>query len=227
MADKGYRSASFEEDLNEAHMTLIRPATKTEAPRSGQRFLRPFRQIIESIFQTFKGQLDLERHGGRTKAGVVARVLQPILALTTVIWHNETTQRPGPARSLIAYDHQNLGTNHLGGNIGDVGEPQPVRTLRLELAIHKVSGSGRILVWDGRTLFSPLTTPFRPSWRISRSTVQRATATPSRCSWRHTLRAPYIPNLALPNTADMGRNSLSRRHRADLRSGSRSRRLCS
>ena len=105
MADKGYRSASFEEDLNEAHMTLIRPATKTEAPRSGQRFLRPFRQITESIFQTFKGQLDLERHGGRTKAGVVARVLQPILALTTVIWHNETTQRPGPARSLIAYDH--------------------------------------------------------------------------------------------------------------------------
>ena len=70
MADKGYRSASFEEDLNEAHMTLIRPATKTEAPRSGQRFLRPFHQITESIFQTFKGQLDLERHGGRTKAGV-------------------------------------------------------------------------------------------------------------------------------------------------------------
>ena len=105
MADKGYRSASFEEDLNEAHMTLIRPATKTEAPRSGQRFLRPFHQITESIFQTFKGQLDLERHGGRTKAGVAAPVLQPILALTTVIWHNETTQRPGPARSLIAYDH--------------------------------------------------------------------------------------------------------------------------
>ena len=105
MADKGYRSASFEEDLNEAHMTLIRPATKTEAPRSGQRFLRPFHQITESIFQTFKGQLDLERHGGRTKAGVAARVLQPILALTTVIWHNETTQRPGPARSLIAYNH--------------------------------------------------------------------------------------------------------------------------
>ena len=55
-------------------MTLIRPATKTEAPRDGRRFLRPFRQIIESIFQTFKGQLDLERHGGRTKGGVVARV---------------------------------------------------------------------------------------------------------------------------------------------------------
>ena len=105
VADKGYRSAGFEEALNEAHMTLIRPATKTEKPRSGRRFLRPFRQIIESIFQTFKGQLDLERHGGRTKGGVVARVLQWILALTTVVWHNETTQRPGPARFLIAYDH--------------------------------------------------------------------------------------------------------------------------
>ena len=105
MADKGYRSASFEEDLNEAHMTLIRPATKTEAPRNGQRSLRPFRHIIESIFQTFKSQLNLERHGARTKASVVTRVLQPILALTTVIWHNETTQRPGPARSLIAYNH--------------------------------------------------------------------------------------------------------------------------
>ena len=121
IADKGYRSTSFEEGLNQAHMTLIRPATKTETARAGRRFLRPFRQIIESIFQTFKGQLDLERHGGRTKAGVVARVLQRILALTAVIWHNETTQRPGPARSLIAYDHQNLGTNHAcldGGVVG-------------------------------------------------------------------------------------------------------------
>ena len=105
IADKGYRSVDFEEHLNSADMTLIRPATKTETTRTGKRFLRPFRQIIESIFQTFKGQLDLERHGGRTIGGVIARVLQRILALTTVIWHNETTNRPGPARSLIAYDH--------------------------------------------------------------------------------------------------------------------------
>ena len=54
--------------------------------------------------QTFKAQLDLERHGGRTKPGVCARVLQRILALTAAIWHNETANRPGPARSLTAYD---------------------------------------------------------------------------------------------------------------------------
>ena len=105
IADKGYRQASFEDTLNQAGITLIRPATKTEATRAGYQFLRPFRQIIESIYQTLKGLLDLERHGGRTKAGVIARVLQRILALTAVIWHNQTTQRPGPARSLIAYDH--------------------------------------------------------------------------------------------------------------------------
>ena len=105
ITDKGYRSNNFEETLNQAGMTLIRPKTRGEQPRPGQQYLRPFRQTIESIFQTFKGQLDLERHGGRTKTGVIARVLQRILALTAVIWHNQTTQQPGPARSLIAYDH--------------------------------------------------------------------------------------------------------------------------
>jgi Transposase DDE domain len=105
IADKGYRRAAFERDLTEAGITLIRPALKGEAPRPLQRFLKPFRQTIESVNQTFKAQLDLERHGGRTPTGVWTRVLQRILALTTVIWHNETTNQPGPARSLLAYDH--------------------------------------------------------------------------------------------------------------------------
>ena len=60
--------------------------------------------MIESINQTFKGQLDLERHGGRTPGGVIARVLQRILALTAAIWHNDRTGQP-VLRSLTAYDH--------------------------------------------------------------------------------------------------------------------------
>ncbi|MCY4622311.1 MAG: IS982 family transposase, partial [bacterium] len=36
---------------------------------------------------------------------VIARILQRLLALTAAIWHNQTTNQPGPARSLIAYDH--------------------------------------------------------------------------------------------------------------------------
>lgn len=105
IADKGYRSARFETELVDAGITLIRPAIKGEKPRPLQRFLRPFRQIIESVNQTLKAQLDLERHGGRKPQGVAARICQRLLALTAAIWHNETTNQPGPARSLIAYDH--------------------------------------------------------------------------------------------------------------------------
>lgn len=105
IADKGYRRASFETELNTAGITLIRPNLNSEKPRPGRRYLRAFRQIIESVNQTFKGQLDLERHGGRTRPGVCARVLQRICALTAAIWHNETSDHPGPARSLTAYDH--------------------------------------------------------------------------------------------------------------------------
>ena len=106
MADKGYRSASFEAELNEAGITLIRPTVRGEkTQRPLTKFLKPFRQIIESVNQTLKAQLDLERHGGRKPAGVCARILQRLLALTAAIWHNETSNQPGPARSLLAYDH--------------------------------------------------------------------------------------------------------------------------
>jgi hypothetical protein len=51
-----------------------------------------------------KGQLDLEQHGGHTPQGVLVRVLQRLLAMTTAIWHNDHTGQPVP-RSLLAYDH--------------------------------------------------------------------------------------------------------------------------
>lgn len=105
IADKGYRSTRFESQLANAGITLIRPSMKGEKTRPLQRFLRPFRQIIESVNQTLKAQLDLERHGGRKPQGVAARICQRLLALTAAIWHNETTNQPGPARSLTAYDH--------------------------------------------------------------------------------------------------------------------------
>ena len=105
IADKGYRSKDFETDLNEAGITLIRPATRSETPRPGAALLRPLRQIIESINWTLKGQLTLERHNARTRPGVAARIATRLLALTAAIWHNQTTHRPGPARSLTPYDH--------------------------------------------------------------------------------------------------------------------------
>lgn len=104
IADKGYASAEFETFLNHHAITLLRPAYKNRPPRPGARLLKSFRQIIESVNDTLKGQLDLERHGGRTHAGVATRVLQRLLALTTAIWHNERADQPA-LRSLIAYDH--------------------------------------------------------------------------------------------------------------------------
>ena len=104
IADKGYYGAAFEADLAAAGITLLRPARKGEPPRHGERFFKPLRQTVESIFDTFKGQLDLERHGGRTTAGVCARIGQRILALTAAIWHNDRIGAP-VLRSLTAYDH--------------------------------------------------------------------------------------------------------------------------
>jgi hypothetical protein len=103
IADKNYYGRAFEATLTETGIDLLRPTRAREKPRPGQRFLKPLRQIIECINDTLKGQLDLERHGGKTVTGVCARIAQRILALTAAIWHND---RLGlPRRSLIAYDH--------------------------------------------------------------------------------------------------------------------------
>jgi hypothetical protein len=104
IGDKNYFGKEFEYSLDEQHLTLLRPARKGEPERPGARLFKPLRQIIESINETFKGQLDLERHGGRTPNGVVVRVLQRILALTAAIWHNDKIGAP-THRSLTAYDH--------------------------------------------------------------------------------------------------------------------------
>jgi len=104
ISDKNYYGAGFEATLAGAGLTLLRPARQGEPERPGTRFFKPLRQVIESINDTFKGQLDLERHGGHTPAGVIVRILQRILALTAAIWHNDRTGQP-VKRSLIAYDH--------------------------------------------------------------------------------------------------------------------------
>ena len=104
IADRHYYGRQFEATLNGHGITLLRPARAGEAPRPGARLFKPLRQVIESINDTFKGQLDLEQHGGHTPSGVWVRVLQRVLALTAVIWHNDHIGAPTP-RSLIAYDH--------------------------------------------------------------------------------------------------------------------------
>jgi hypothetical protein len=103
IGDKNYYGRDFEAALAEAGIRLLRPARKTEPAPAAAPLFRPLRQVIESVNDTLKGQLDLERHGGHTPAGVIVRILQRILALTA-IWYNDAAGQD-IKRSLVAYDH--------------------------------------------------------------------------------------------------------------------------
>lgn len=104
IAGKNYFGRDFETELAAGGISLLRPARKREPARPGSGFFRLLRQIIASVNDTLKGQIDLEQHGSHTVAGVLVRVFQRVLALTAAIWHND---HAGQAimRSLTAYDH--------------------------------------------------------------------------------------------------------------------------
>ena len=85
VADNGYASNKFEDRLGERGVQLVGPSLKREKKRPGAKQLKPIRQIVESVFDTLKGQLSLERHGGHSQQGVLVRVLQRLLALTAAI----------------------------------------------------------------------------------------------------------------------------------------------
>ena len=104
ITDKGFAGRETEADLAARGITLLRPSRKDEAARHGEPLLKSIRQLIESVNDTLKGQLDLESHGGRTFEGVAIRIAQRILAMAAAIWHNNKTGAP-VTRSLIAYDH--------------------------------------------------------------------------------------------------------------------------
>jgi hypothetical protein len=104
ITDKGFSGKDLEQLLTERHIDLLRPARKKEKHRWGAAVLKKIRQLIESVNDTLKGQLDLEHHGGRTTEGVAVRVAQRILAMSAAIWHNFHTGQ-SVSRSLIAYDH--------------------------------------------------------------------------------------------------------------------------
>ena len=103
LADKGLAGREMERyAADQAGVLLARPDRKDEPRRFGT--LGGMRQWIESVNDTLKGQLDLERHGGRTPAGVFARIAQRLLAMAAAIWHNWATGATR-LRSLTAYDH--------------------------------------------------------------------------------------------------------------------------
>lgn len=101
IADKGFAGEEFEALMAELRSIFLRPDRKDEPARFGK--LGGVRQWVESIIDTIKGQLSLERHGAHTMPGLIVRVAQRLLALAAALWHNWNTGNPG--RHLTAYDH--------------------------------------------------------------------------------------------------------------------------
>ena len=87
IGDKGFAGREFEDLVTTGYsLSMVRPDRRDEAPRHGP--IGWIRQWIESVNDTLKGQLDLERHGGRTTEGLYARITQWLLAMAACIWHN-------------------------------------------------------------------------------------------------------------------------------------------
>jgi hypothetical protein len=68
IGDKNYYGRDFEAAIAEEGIRLLRPARKGEPPRAGAQCFKPLRQVIESVNDTFKRQLHLERRNTTANA---------------------------------------------------------------------------------------------------------------------------------------------------------------
>jgi DDE family transposase len=99
IGDKNFRGKDFETELAALEATIMRPRRKDEPGRGPH--LAPIRQRIESIFQTCKDILTLERHGARTLSNLRVRLCARFAALAAAIMLNHQLGRP--PRSLAPY----------------------------------------------------------------------------------------------------------------------------
>jgi hypothetical protein len=99
IADKGYAGQEFKTAAAKLGATIIRPNRKTEPGQAP--VISSVRQRVESIIQSTKGTLGLERHGARTLHNLRVRICIRLLALAACITHNH--QLGLPSRNLTPY----------------------------------------------------------------------------------------------------------------------------
>lgn len=100
ICDKGFAGAEFEQAVGELQALVVRPS-RADEPDRPQPAIGWIRQRIESIVQTLKDPLCLERHLAKTPAGLSARILARIVALCAAIHLNWQLGRP--PRELVGY----------------------------------------------------------------------------------------------------------------------------
>jgi len=99
VCDKGYAGRGFAEAVAALGAQVVRPRRRDEPGRGP--FLGLIRQRIESVFQTLKDLLTLERHGARTPEGLRERIGYRLLALAACVWLNYQLGRA--TRALVDY----------------------------------------------------------------------------------------------------------------------------
>ena len=99
IADKGYAGTEFQGAAAALGATIIRPNHKTEPGQAP--LISGVRQRVESIIQTTKSTLGLERHGARTLHNLRVRICVRLLALAACITHNHNLGLP--SRHLTPY----------------------------------------------------------------------------------------------------------------------------
>jgi hypothetical protein len=100
VCDKGYVGRGFERSVAALGGQVVRPRRLDEPPGTRPHLGR-IRQRIESVFQTLKDLLTLERHGARTPEGLRTRIGVRLLVLAASVWLNHQLGRP--TRSLVAF----------------------------------------------------------------------------------------------------------------------------
>jgi hypothetical protein len=105
---------------------------------------------------------------------MLAPVRQPRMRRANASMTNATYTQPDHVDTYVM-----SATHSMSGAVG-------LKSLDTRSRARSAAGSAIVV-----RLTLPRRAPSRPSARIKRSTVHRATGMPSRFSWSHTFRAPY------------------------------------
>jgi hypothetical protein len=103
VCDKGYAGREFAQAFAALGALVLRPPRRSE-PQTGPH-LAPIRQRIESVFNTCKDLLSLERHGARTPHNLFARIATRLLALAACISLNHQLGPPAEPSLTTPPDH--------------------------------------------------------------------------------------------------------------------------